>query len=59
MSSPTDQNEWEQEIKMAGPAFRPGEYKKLSKAQKIIYWTIVISVFFFIFSIWIFGPWWR
>lgn len=44
---------------MAGPTFRPGEYQKLSKTQKVIYWAVVVSAFSLILSVWIFGPWWR
>jgi len=44
---------------MAGPNFRPGEYSKLSKNQKIVYWIVVITAFVLILSIWTFGAWWR
>jgi len=39
---------------MAGPSFRSGEYQKLSKAQKIIYWVLIFIVFTVIAYVWIF-----
>lgn len=37
---------------MAGPSFRPGEYKKLPKWQKTVYWTgvtvVVLAIVFLV-----------
>lgn len=34
-------------------------YTQYSKPEKIGYWIIVMSVIFFIASVWIFGAWWH
>jgi len=39
---------------MAGPSFQPDEYQKLSKAKKIIYWALILTVFILIFYVWTF-----
>lgn len=39
---------------MAGPSFEPGQYEKLSKSQKIIYWVAIVVGFILIAGIWIY-----
>lgn len=37
---------------MAGPSFKPGQYEKLSKGQKTIYWVAIVVGFTLIAGIW-------
>ncbi len=39
---------------MAGPSFKPGEYEKLSRGQKTIYWIAIALGFALIAGIWIY-----
>ncbi len=39
---------------MAGPSFKPGQYEKLSKLQKAIYWGAVCIVFLTITCVWLY-----
>lgn len=39
---------------MAGPSFKPGQYEKLGKSQKMVYWVAVILGFSIIAGVWIY-----
>lgn len=39
---------------MAGPSFKPGQYEKLSKSQKAVYWIAIVIGFTLIAGIWVY-----
>ncbi|MFL9992073.1 hypothetical protein SAMN05444172_1899 [Burkholderia sp. GAS332] len=38
---------------MAGPSFKLGQYEKLSKSQKMIYWIAIVVGFAVIGGVWL------
>lgn len=39
---------------MAGPSFKPGQYEKLNKFQKFIYWIAIFIGLLVIICVWLY-----
>jgi hypothetical protein len=39
---------------MAGPSFKPGQYEKLSRSQKTVYWIAIVFGFSLIGGVWLY-----